>query len=230
MGAAAAEVAGKSCPDVALARPRIAVDELLGRHDHAVAAVAALRRLLLDEGALQRVRLVDRAEPLERRDLARRDGADRRHAGAYRLAVDQHRAGAALRQAAAILGAVELEIVTQDVEQGRVGLGLDRVAYPVDFEADGHELASPGLPTLAAPLLLLGTVLLCAHEWPASRPLLGGEAETADELALELVVGFCLRLELRAGQLRHGMTGIVDRLTDGLPANPIGSAAFQCGA
>ena len=49
---------------------------------------------------------------------------DRRHARAHRLAVDQHRAGAALREPAAELRAVQLEVVAQDVEQR--GVRLDR--------------------------------------------------------------------------------------------------------
>src|SRR5438876_5546747 len=98
----------------------------------------SLSRLLIDEGLLQRVRLVERAEPFERGHLVSLDRAYRRDAGASGRAVDQHRAGAALRQAAAVFGAIELEIVAQHVEQRRVRLGIDRARRPVDLQADGH--------------------------------------------------------------------------------------------
>src|SRR5262249_59413415 len=55
-----------------------------------------------------------------------------------RRAVDQHRAGAALRHGAAVFGAVELEIVAQHVQQRRVRLGIDRADRSVDLQADGH--------------------------------------------------------------------------------------------
>src|SRR5215470_13344892 len=75
MGAAAAEIACERRAHIRLVRLRIAVEQLLGRHDHAVGTVAALRRLLLNEGRLQRMRIRDRAEPFDGGDLAGRDRA-----------------------------------------------------------------------------------------------------------------------------------------------------------
>src|SRR5262249_21154144 len=106
--------------------------------DHAVRAIAALRGLLVDEGLLQRMRLLDRAEPLERRHLALPDLGNRRNAGARCNSVQEHRAGAALRKPATEFRTVELEIVAEHVEQGRVGLGIDRARRPIDLQADGH--------------------------------------------------------------------------------------------
>src|SRR5688500_9714603 len=99
VSAAAAEVCGECLAYIVLARAWIAIEQRLGAHDHAVDAIAALGGLLADEGALQRVQPVDCAEPFQRRDLGAGERADRGHAGTHRLAVDQHRAGAALRQA-----------------------------------------------------------------------------------------------------------------------------------
>src|SRR3954470_14607537 len=93
---AAAEVGGERLPDIGLIRFRIAIEQRLGAHDHAVDAVAALSGLLGDEGTLQRMRLLERAEALERDDLGALQRVDRRHAGAHRLPVHQHGAGAAL--------------------------------------------------------------------------------------------------------------------------------------
>src|SRR5215472_11499193 len=81
MDPAAAEIAGKSKPDVGLARVRVAVENRFGHHDHAGDAVAALRRLLPHESRLQRVGLLKRPETLERDDLGLRKRADRHDAG-----------------------------------------------------------------------------------------------------------------------------------------------------
>ncbi len=69
MGAAAAEVVGERLLDLRLGRLLVVGEERGGLHDHAVDAVAALHRLLLDEGALHRMRLLRRAEAFERHDL-----------------------------------------------------------------------------------------------------------------------------------------------------------------
>src|SRR2546421_7611982 len=104
--------------DVAVTRPGIAIEQGLGRHDHAVAAIPALARLLLDERPLERMQPLGGAEPFDRRDVALGDARDRRHAGAHGLAVHQYRARAALREPAAELGAVQLEIVAQYIKEG----------------------------------------------------------------------------------------------------------------
>ena len=76
-------------------------------------------------------------EPLERRDLAA--------VAAATIGVRQektgspstmHRAGAALAEAAAELGAVERQIVAQHVKQRRVRIGIDRMRVAVDIEVD----------------------------------------------------------------------------------------------
>src|SRR5438874_2829160 len=65
MGAAAAEVVGERVLDLRFGRLLGLGEERRGFHDHAVDAIAALRRLLLDEGALHRMRLLRRAEPFQ---------------------------------------------------------------------------------------------------------------------------------------------------------------------
>src|SRR5216110_522739 len=118
---AAAQVLVQGLLDLALARAGIAVEQRLGGHDHAVAAVAALAGLLLDESALQRVELLDRAQSLERGDGSLRRGRDGHRAGAHGFAVDQHGAGPALGETATELRAVQLQVVAQDVQERRVG-------------------------------------------------------------------------------------------------------------
>ena len=68
----------------------------------------------------------------------------RRDAGAHRLSVDVHRAGTALREAAAEVRIVQAEIVAQGVEQRHVRLGLDRLRLAVDVEIySSHGCGSP---------------------------------------------------------------------------------------
>src|SRR6266516_3738564 len=107
MRAAAAQIGGEPLAHLLLGRLRNAVEDLLRGHDHAVDAIAALRRLLLDEGALQRMRVVDRAEPLDRGDVHLADRADRRDARPRRTPADENGAGATLRKPAAEFRAVE---------------------------------------------------------------------------------------------------------------------------
>src|SRR4029077_5967088 len=87
----------------------------------------------LDEGFLEPVRLLRRAETLERDDVLRADRGDRRDARARGFSVEENRAGAALGHAAAETWAAQLEIVAQDVEEGCVGLDARvacRAVYP----------------------------------------------------------------------------------------------------
>ena len=102
-------------------------------HDHAVGAVAALRSLFGDEGCLDPAGLLRRPEPFERRDRVACDLLHRCHAGAHRLAVKQHRTGAALGQTAAEFGRVQAKRISQDVEERLTGVpGIHRYRAPVD--------------------------------------------------------------------------------------------------
>src|SRR5262245_19401994 len=77
---AAAEVPVQRLLDLGLRRSRVAVEQGLGRHDHAVAAEAALAGLFGDERALEGMELFDRPEALDRGDLAFRRGRGGRDA------------------------------------------------------------------------------------------------------------------------------------------------------
>ena len=83
------------------------------------------------------MRLLGRAEPFERRDLGAVHRADRRDAGADGRPVDDHRAGAALAEAAAELRSAEREVVAEDIEQRRRRIDVDRVRLAIHGEADG---------------------------------------------------------------------------------------------
>ena len=70
--------------------------------------------------------------------------ADRRDAGAHRLAVDMHGAGAALAEAAAETRAVQAEIVAQRVEQRHRGVvdgKVDRLAVDGESNRRRHRVS-----------------------------------------------------------------------------------------
>ena len=133
-------------PDLGFGRLRVALEQRLRAHHHAGDAVAALRRLLLDEGALHRTRacsIVPRPSTVViSRPSSSATGVTHENTA---LAVDHHRAGAALAEAAAELRAVQLEVVAQHVEQRRLGIGVDLVALAVDVEAYHLRLSELGL-------------------------------------------------------------------------------------
>jgi hypothetical protein len=132
VAAAPAEHRIERALDVRIARFWILVEEHFRGHQDAVHAVAALCGLLLDERCLKRVRFLDRPEAIQRLDVLIGHGRDRNRAGAYRIAVHDHRAGAALRQAATEPGAVLVEIVAQHVQQRRGWLSVDHARRAVD--------------------------------------------------------------------------------------------------
>ena len=108
------------------------------RHDLTGLAVAALRHVFLDPGLLDRVAAI-RRQAFDRRDALAGDGGDGQDAGTGRDAVQMHRTGAALGDAAPELGAGETERVAQDPEQWGVGGDRDRPGLAVDHEGDwGH--------------------------------------------------------------------------------------------
>jgi hypothetical protein len=116
MGTASTEILGQSLPHLLLGWMRVAIKDLVSSHDHAADTVATLRGLFLDEGPLQRVKFLDGSEAFYGDDLGGAHGTDLGHAGAHRKTPDQDRAGAALSQPTAKLGAVEPAIVAQDIK------------------------------------------------------------------------------------------------------------------
>src|ERR1700754_1923104 len=82
------------------------------------------------------MRLVPRADPLDRDDLFPGDAPERLGAGALRLAVDDYRAGATLLEPAAEAAAGEAKGVPQDVEQEALLVARDGHRPSVDCEID----------------------------------------------------------------------------------------------
>src|SRR5580692_6298088 len=140
VGAAPADVSSHCCVDVGILRVGSAGEQSGGGHDLARLAIAALRDLevhprLLDLAS--RLRCVD---SLYGGDLSVTDRADRQQTGADRFAVDLHRAGAALGDAAAELRAGHAQDIPQHPQKRRVAGDIDRLIDAVDLDRDGHRL------------------------------------------------------------------------------------------
>src|SRR4030095_16246946 len=141
MGAAAADV-GHGVVDVPIGRFGLLLQEGRRGHDLAGLAVAALWHVDRRPGFLHGVRAGGR-QTFDGDDLVGGlHTADREDAGAYELPVDVHGAGAALRDAATILGARQADLLTDDPEQRRIGLHLHVTDAAVDVELR-HGLTPP---------------------------------------------------------------------------------------
>src|SRR5713101_5734823 len=119
-------------------RIRVLVQKGLRGQDYAVAAVPTLRCLLVDEGLLNRVRMLEGPEPLQREDLLGsgcRHGSDARADG---FTARNDRARPALREPTAELRSIQPEVVPQDVEQGSSRVDVNRRRASVDSELDSH--------------------------------------------------------------------------------------------
>jgi len=113
---APAEDIGHGLADLRLVCSGIMVDERLGRQDDTADTKAALNGLFVDEGLLDGMRPLQRAESLERDDGSACSRTYRRHAGADGVALHHHRTRAALPEAAAEFRPVQIQVVGQDVK------------------------------------------------------------------------------------------------------------------
>src|SRR6266851_2057808 len=133
-GAAAADVGDRGV-DVGVGRLRLRLEQSRHRHDHAGLAVAALRHVVIDPRLLHLVQGLARGQAFDRGDLSVAHCADRYGARAHRDAVDVHGAGAALGDAAAVLGAGEADLFADHPQQRRGRVDVDLVRLAVDCQA-----------------------------------------------------------------------------------------------
>src|SRR3954454_19656243 len=96
VAAAAAEIAGHRIGNVFIRRCGLLLEQGRALHDLAGLPVAALRHAEIAPRDLDRVCTL-RVEPFNGHDVLARDIGHRNAAGAYGLAVEMHRAGAAKR-------------------------------------------------------------------------------------------------------------------------------------
>src|SRR5690606_5259186 len=127
---AAAKVAREPVAHLGLGRVRSAVEQRLGRNEEAGGTDSALQGGMLEKLALQRMQRLATAHAFDGLDrLAVRLDAEHQ-ARAYEAPIHHDAAGAAIAGAAAFLGARQLQLVAQDIEQRLLRLAerLDRIA------------------------------------------------------------------------------------------------------
>jgi hypothetical protein len=123
---------------------RIGHQQVLGSHDHAGDAEAALNRTRVDERLLEPVETSTGRKPLDRDDVGALRFHRQHEAGRHRPAVEQHRARAAFPFAAALLRAGQAHLIPQRFEQRMVRSDVERVPPPIDGQRDrngggGHD-------------------------------------------------------------------------------------------
>src|SRR5512134_10149 len=114
---ASAQIAGDGFFDPLARRRLFFVEKRFRGHQDARRAIAALRGAEVGEGRLQRMQLRTARQTLHRIDQFVGALHGENQAGKLRLAVDEHGAGAAFAELAAVLGAGKAEILAQHFEQ-----------------------------------------------------------------------------------------------------------------
>jgi hypothetical protein len=120
--------------DLLLAGVGRVLQQRRGGHDHPRGAEAALQAVAVDEGLLDRVALGPLRQAFDAGDPPTL-GLQRQHGAAlHRLAVEQHRAGAALAGVAADMRAGQAQLLAQYFDQQALRLDLQLHGPAVDFE------------------------------------------------------------------------------------------------
>src|SRR5438105_12557921 len=88
-------------------------------HDLPGGAIAALEGIALNESGLQRMKLLALRETFNRFDIPSLDQCGERQARLHALAIQEHRAGAALTEAATLLRAGKVQVLPQSIEERR---------------------------------------------------------------------------------------------------------------
>src|SRR5439155_11656803 len=133
---AAADVPLDRPADVRFRRLRRVGEEVRRAEQHPRRAVAALEAVLVRERSLERRQLPVRGEAFDGDDL-RPVGLDgEEHAALHRASVHQDRAGAAVAGVAADVGAGQVEVVANEVDEQLARLDLALIALAVDSDRD----------------------------------------------------------------------------------------------
>src|SRR5882762_9814158 len=133
---AAAQIPADGLADLLLARIPVAYEERARGHQHARRAESALQTVLLGEALLHRMELARLLQALDRGDLGA-VGLHREHgAGFDRLAVEVHRAGAAMARIAAHVRARHPEHFADKMHEQKARLDFRLAHRAVDGHAD----------------------------------------------------------------------------------------------
>ena len=116
---------------------RITREQSFDRHDHPRGAVAALERLMLEKCLLHRVEFAALRQPFDRGNLLTLGVGGEHETRAHGPAIDQHGAGTAHANAAALDRTFEREIVSQELEQGLIRSNRNLLWLSVDRGRNG---------------------------------------------------------------------------------------------
>src|SRR2546421_123199 len=134
---AAADVAFELVPDGRLVKlAAVAVHNIDRRHDHARGTVTALQAMIVAERRLHRVQFVAFCDAFDGSDVRVRGLAGQYGAGFYRPAVDMDDAGAALAGVAADMGAGQVQMVAQEMDEKGPVFDLSRDGLAVHGQFD----------------------------------------------------------------------------------------------
>ena len=136
--AAAAEVAGHGGIDVAVGGVGLLGEERRGGHDLAGLAVAALGDADFRPGELDRMGSVRGAEAFDGGDLLADAGGDGSYTGADGFTVEVDGAGAALGDAAGVLGAGQRYVFAKEPQQRQLFGNVETALDPIDVDYDIH--------------------------------------------------------------------------------------------
>jgi hypothetical protein len=133
---AAADIATEPLLDLFTIGERIDPQRRGRRHHHAGNAIAALAGAGLVEGLLEERQFALLRQALDGVDLRSLRLADGHQAGLHQHAIDKHRTSTTFAGAAAILGAGEVQVLAQKIEQPLIGLRAPRNLAAIDDSFD----------------------------------------------------------------------------------------------
>jgi hypothetical protein len=129
--------------DLFVVRVAIAIQQDLRGQDDSVGAIAALCGLFGDERPLQSVGIFHGTQSLQRGYVIAPDVPKRCRAGPDQIAADYRGASSTLPESAPKFWPVQFEVVTQNIEQGRIRGGVDYAGFAVDYDANRHLPSMP---------------------------------------------------------------------------------------
>ena len=118
----------------------MAMHDVDRRHDHARGAIAALQAVIVAERGLHRVQFVAFGNAFDGGDIGAVGLTDQHGAGFDRAAVDMDDTGTALAGVTADMGAGQIQMIAQQMDQQRSVLEFGRNCLAIHLELDGRHV------------------------------------------------------------------------------------------
>jgi hypothetical protein len=149
----ATQDAPQSSPNLLIRGIGLYVEYGLGRQDHAAETKTALGCTLLYKGLLNWVRLLGRAQALQRGDFVLADYAYRQDTRPHDLAAHDYSAGSALSHATSESGSAQPKLIVQNKQQGRFRINRYDVLLTIHIQGNVlHRMVLlPGLSCFLIP-------------------------------------------------------------------------------